>query len=147
MHARRQIRDAVVALLTGLTTTGSRCHTGRTRPLAKDHAPTLLVYTFEETSDDDVMSRPAKIARSLMLAVEGRVTASDPPDDTLDAIAEEVETALGVNPTFGLAGVKNTRLTATRITTESPGERHVGEIRLEFTVEYRTRADAPGTFA
>jgi len=143
MHARQQIRDAVVALLTGLPTTGARVHAGRTRPLAEDHDPTLLVYTTEERSQADTIGRPVATLRELTLRVEGRVvSAAVPPDDALDDIAAEVEAAIGADPTLGL-GVIDSELTATRILAQAPGQRQAGEITLDYLITYRTRENAP----
>ena len=48
LHVRTQLRHAAVELLDGLPTTGDRVYRGRRRPLANDHAPSLLVYTDDE---------------------------------------------------------------------------------------------------
>ncbi len=143
-HVRAQIREAFAARLTGLTTTGPRVYAGRTRPLAKDHDPALLVYATEETSDVAAMGAPATATRALTVMVEGRVSGSAPPDETLDAIAAEVETAIGANwKAGGLA--KEVTLVATRLRAQAPGESQLGEVALEFRVSYRTREGAPET--
>ena len=143
-HVRSQIRDAVVAALENLPTTGSRVYAGRTRPLAKDHAPTILVYAIEESSDVDAMGANATLFRNLTLAVEGRVIGAETPDAALDRIAAEVEPAIVADPTLG--GIaREVTLTATRINAQAPGESQAGEIRMEFRVQYRTIESAPQT--
>lgn len=141
-HARKQIRDAAVALLAGLASTGTRVFHGRVRPLPADHDPYLLVYAFEETIEPSSIGRPIALDRFLTLAVEGRAVSSGVPDDILDQIAAEVEAALAADPTLGV-GVLDTQLIAVRINVEAPGEKQAGEVRMEFRVHYRTRENAP----
>jgi hypothetical protein len=141
-HVRSQLRAAGVADLTGLPTTGANVFSGRTRPLKADHPPSLLVYMVEERSDTDAMG--GILARDVKLAVEGRTVTPDPPDDLLDTIALEVETAITTAPLLGGLALEVT-LTATRILTLAQGESHTGEIRMEFRVQYRTRENAPAT--
>ena len=47
-HVRKQIRDAIVTLVTGLTTTGSNVFAGRTYALQDSELPALRVYTGDE---------------------------------------------------------------------------------------------------
>lgn len=143
-HVRKQIRDRLVALLTGLPTTGQNVFPGRTRPLGADHPPTLLVYAIEEPADLQSGGEPPTQGRALTVAIEGRVIGPDVPDDALDAIAAEVETAIGANQLLG-GLVKEVTLTATRITTQAPGQSQAGEARLEYRVTYFTNEGAPET--
>lgn len=144
LHARRQIRDEAERILKGLPTTQDRVFTGRTRVLTAAQMPALLIYAIEEVSDLHAKGDPAKLMRTLTLAVEGRVTAAEPPDDTLDSIAREVEEVLG--GTMLGDGVLSQTLTATRINTQAPGESHIGEIRMEFAVTYLTTEADPTSF-
>lgn len=146
-HLRKQLRDAAVEALTGLPTTADRVKVGRTRPLPKDHAATLLVYTRSETSSRSANGRPPKLDRTVILDVEGRVSMADVPDDTLDQIAVEVEAALWgtVDPvgTFLNGLVMNLRLVSTEIITQADGDKHIGGIRLEYQAIYRTAEGTP----
>jgi hypothetical protein len=147
-HVRKQIRDAVVARLTGLATTVDQVFAGRTRPLADEHAPTLLVYAREEASRFQAMGGTGRpLERRLRLAVHGKVSlAATDPEDTLDTIALEVERAMmSGDETFG-GLVESVVLTATDIAAEGPddgGNRRRGDIRLTYDIEYATRADQP----
>lgn len=142
-HVRTQIRDAAIAALTGLPTTQHRVYAGRTRPLPAHHEPALLVYTREEVSERDAAGRPPILAREVTLVVEGRVHVAVAPDDMLDQIASEVESALAADPR--LAGkALDTMLRRTAIEALADGERHVGSVRMEFVVQYRTTQTAPG---
>jgi hypothetical protein len=147
-HVRQQIRDAVVTGLTGLTTTGSRVYPGRTRPLAKGHDATLLVYTRSETGERTVQGAPGKITRRCLLDIEGRVSTAGVPDDMLDTIASEIETAMAALINFGTARVlgglaMNLEYLGTDIIAEADGERHDGGVRVQYRVTYRTVEGAP----
>lgn len=141
-HLRAQIRDAVVAALTGLPMTGSRVYSGRTRALAQGYAPTLLVYAIEERSGIHAMGNRAPLVRALTIAIDGLVSGIDPPDGALDQIANEIEPAMVADPSFG-GIVKAIELVATRITARADGEAVLGEIHLEYQITYRTKEDAP----
>lgn len=151
-HVRKQIRDAVVAGLTGLPSTADRVYAGRTRPLQSGHDPTLLVYTRAETSQRAVLGRPPKIERRCTLHVEGRVSTATPPDDLLDQVAAEIEAGIAALINYGtavfLGGLaQNVQLTATEMVAESEGERHIGGVRVEYLVTYRTVEGAPTVVA
>jgi hypothetical protein len=66
------------------------------------------------------------------------------PDDTLDAIALEVEPAMVAD--FTLGGLaREVTLMSTTIETVAPGDAHAGEVSMEYHVFYRTRENAPET--
>lgn len=143
-HVRTQLRQAAVALLTGLPTTGARVWRGRIRTLAADHAPSLLVYTNDEEIVLAHQGTPAVQDRSVDLMVEGRANAteSDALEDLLDVIAAEVEPAILDNWSFG-GLASHTVLTKTRARIEAKGDRLNGGIRLEFRVTYSTAEGHP----
>ena len=90
-HLRKQIRDRIIANVSNLTSTGSRVYQTRLYPVASVSLPTLLVYTVSETSEPETMSRPRKIIRRVDFALEGMVNGTSGLDDSLDAIAKDVE--------------------------------------------------------
>ena len=144
-HVRHQIRQAIVAALTGLSTTGARVHSGRTHPLGQDHAPTLLVYAVSERAQIHAMASggmSAILLRDLTVAIEGRVIMAGVPDDVLEEIAGEVEVAMMADPSLG-GLTQEVTLLATSINTQSPGQSQAGEVRLDYRVVYRTRENAP----
>ncbi|MFL9823438.1 hypothetical protein [Rhodoplanes sp. SY1] len=144
-HVRRQIREAFVALVTGLPTTGPRVHSGRVRPLGSGHEPCLLVYATDESAERATIGRNPLLARTLLVAVEGRVSvaSAQAAEDLLDTIAAEIEARVaGSSPRLG-GLASDLVLAATRILVTAEGHRHDGEIRLLFRVSYRTRAEAP----
>jgi hypothetical protein len=145
VHARTQVRNALKALLTGLATTGDQVFVGRTRQLGSDHPPALLIYTNTTDFAVEAQHTPRPLANDLQLFVEGRVVKSAPPDDILDQIELEVATAIGADTTLG-GLIKDIVLRRSTTSAQAPGERHEGEVRMEFMVEYRTPENAPGTF-
>ena len=139
-HARQQIRDAVAALLTGLTTTGSHVFQSRVYRLQASELPALLVYTNSETVERSHMT--SGLVRELTLRVEGIAKALADIDDTLDTIGAEVEAALGGQEP---AGVEDLVLQSADVTINGEGEQQVGAIVMDFLVRYRTNQAAPET--
>jgi hypothetical protein len=153
-HARTQVRDAVIAAVTGLATTGASVFAGRTRNLGTRHPPALLVYARETRTVADTQRGVAvrKLAHTLRLFVEGRVSRSAANanedvarklEDQLDQVELEVGAAIGADATLG-GKVKDILLIGSTLSAQAPGESHEGEVRMEFEVQYRTAEDAPG---
>jgi hypothetical protein len=136
-HLRQQIRAAAVSALTGLASTGARVYAGRSRPLAKNHEPTLLVYTQQELSARSFNGNPPVLERVMSLVIEGRVSTAGEPDDALDQIAKDIEAAMWTHRRFGGIAI-DTRLADTIIATEAEGERQSGSIRLTYEVRYQS---------
>lgn len=86
-HMRTQIRNAVRDALVGLPATADRVYVGRTRPLAANHLPTLLIYAREEATRREANGMPPDLHHELTLDIEARVAMADVPDDALDEIA------------------------------------------------------------
>ena len=142
-HLRKQIRDAVVARLTGLATTGARVHGGRTLPLSDNFSPTLFVYARAERSRTEAMGGAGRpLARQVKLVIHGYVSlAATDPEDTLDQIALEVERAMMAEETFG-GLVVAIELSETDVNAELDDQRRrLGEIRLTYDIDYSTAAD------
>jgi hypothetical protein len=136
MHVRNQIRDAVVALLTGLPETGSRVYKARVYPLHQVQLPGLLVFTKEE--DSQRLNQNGDLVRDLVILVQAYVRATAAMDDDIDQIAVECEEALESDPTLsGL--VKNyAGIGATRISTGVQNEMPYGVGEFEFLYTYVT---------
>jgi hypothetical protein len=147
LHVRRQLVNAVVQVLANLATTGPRVHADRTWPVESGATPCLLVYARNERSGSDTMGGPSRrLRRELTLSVEGLVAETGDSDATLDAIAFEVETALAADPKLGGLCL-DLQITSTDIAANAEGETRQGRIRLDFTIIYRTAANAPGVTA
>ena len=68
-HVRRQIREQVGTVLTGLTTTGSNVYQSRVYPLEDGNLPGLVIYTKSETSEPVVVNANKLLFRDLTLGV------------------------------------------------------------------------------
>lgn len=143
-HMRKVIRDAVVAALTGLTSTGSNVHATRTQPLEAGHLPALCVYTLDENSELHNMGPGRSLLRDLSLVVEAVAQANGEIDDTLDQIALEVEAAMNADTTFG-GKTYDCFLASTRIAVRGAGEKDTGSAVMTFMLRYRTLAANPST--
>lgn len=143
-HARKQIRDAVKALLIGAAGVGDRVMIGRSRNLGARHGDTILIYTSEETSQRDANGAPPILARPVTLHIEIRVVRDDPPDDDLDAIAVEVEQRMSADRSLG-GRLRNMQLTGSQGGAEAIGVSHHGGLRLDYRLTYRTPEGAAAT--
>lgn len=146
MHQRKAIRDRVVQMLTGLATTGSNVFATRLYPVDAASLPALLVYTLSEESQFDTLGTSRRLLRTLELQIEGLAQVNNTLDDTLDAIAKEVEIVLASDPTFG-SSARDSMLRRTSIAVQKDGEKETGSIVLNFAVTYRTAATNPEAIA
>ena len=143
-HIRQQIRDAVVARLTGLATTGGNVFGSRVYPIQPNEMPGVLVYSLRETADAETMGHPRLLVRRADIAVEVLATANADLDDTLDTAAKEIEVAIAADMTLG--GVcRDIMMTATDITLKGDGDKIAGSARLTFEVIYTTAENDPET--
>lgn len=148
-HARKQIRDAVVALVTDLATTGRNVFPSRVYSLADEELPSLSVFTGDAGNDEVVtkvtLGSPGKrplFKRDCPLLIEGHAKVSDDIDDVLDQIALEVEIAMSNPITIGARDVPaQLRSTAKELSGE--GEDQIGVVRLLYTVTYVTAENTP----
>ena len=136
-HARQKIRDAVVALVTGLTTTGSRVFDTRLYNLEpSEDLPGLVIYTKNESSERSDFS-PNNYSRELEVIIEGYAETNSLVENVLDTISLEVENVMGANPLLSNTATTS-ELNATEIEFDVMGEKPIGIIRLTYSVTYYT---------
>lgn len=142
VHLRRQIREAAAAALTGLTTTQARVFASRVRALQASDLPALRIFCDDEVVQNLTMGPHRERERTLKLVVEGCCAANADMDDTLDAIAKEVEVALDNNQDLGV-GVK--WIEPREIKSEFMGnaETIIAVVRMEFEARYYAAKGAP----
>ena len=143
VHQRRRIRESVKGLLTGATSAGASVFTGRTVPLA-DIDQAILVFARDEQAQRGTMGRSGRqLDRVLQLHVEGRVAlASTDPEDTLDAMAADIERAMAGNETLdGMA--RDSHLASTELDARASSDMREGIVRLTYVVEYSTPDNDP----
>jgi hypothetical protein len=140
-HVRKQIRDALATAVTGLSTTGANVYTSRVYPISSASLPALLVYTKDESSEYETITKPRTILRTLSAVIDIYVKGNTTYDDTIDTIAAEVETALTDVTLSGLAK----DLMITGFTTEFSGDpdQPVGTATLSIDIEYVTIEQSP----
>lgn len=144
-HLHKQIRDAIVTALTGLTTTGSRVYANRLQPLPDALSPTLLVTLDEETATPLTFHPSPIYERELRLTVSAVAKATSGLDDTLDQISKEVEVALASGIT--LSG-RRLDFTYTGMSFDDElADKPVGIKRMNFTVTFTAAANAPDTLS
>ena len=136
-HVRKQIRDAVITTLTGLSTTGSNVFRSRIYPLESNKIPGLCVFSKSEAKTFDTLTRPRSINRVLEIGVEAYVKATSDYDNTLDTIAVEVEEAIASDVTLGSLA-KDTQVTSFEADFSGEGEQPVAIGRFTVEVIYRT---------
>lgn len=144
-HVRRQIRDAAVVLLTGLSITGSRVYKSRVQRLESTDLPCLLVNTDSEQIEAQTIVLNAVLERQLNLSVRILVQNSTTFDDVVDAIIKDIEIAINASSASktlnGLA--ENIEMKNIEVSVDATGEQPIAEVTLTFLVTYYTLANAP----
>ena len=90
-HIHKQIRDALVASLADLTTTGPNVFANRVYPLTDAELPALRISMDEEEADEQV---DGIMQREVYCIVEACAKLGAALDDVLDQISLEVESVL-----------------------------------------------------
>jgi hypothetical protein len=140
-HVRRQIREAVAALLTGLTTTGANVFQSRLQPLPDNKLPALKIITDAEQLEPLDISGNF-VNRSLTVGVIAVAKAVSDVDDVIDEIIKEVEIKLATDRTLsGL--VKDIVLVSIDIDMSGETEKNTGQAIMNFTANYFTTVAAP----
>ena len=134
-HARKQIRDAIVAKLTGLTTTGSKVYASRVWPMGSDKLPGLIVYTVKEAAEITTMGAVRNSYRQLEVAIDIYAKGSG-VDDTVDQIAQEIKTALNTDQTLG-GLTKDLMLESINIKLNGTGDKNTVVSNLIYVAEYQ----------
>ena len=141
---RQQIRERIVVLCQGLTTTGNRVFDSRVYNFSQTTLPALAVYALSENSERDAFQSTDGLARTVDVMVEGYTQQTEELEDTLDTISAEVETAVAADPTLN-GKAKDTFLSNTEISLTGEGDLPMGVIRMTWTVSYRTKTTLPET--
>lgn len=142
-HVRKQIRDAAITVLTGLTTTGARVKNSPVYPLQEADLPGLRVFTQSESAQ--VVIQKSR-ERRLILVVEACVKSASGYADAVDLIAKEVETALDANSKLGGLCIEIAPV-GFEEGQDAAGEQPVAVGRMRFEVLYYTAKGTPGANA
>lgn len=114
-HVRTQLRDAIATALSGLPSLGTNVFKSRLYNLADGQIPAACVYFMKEDIENISPARvqPSLQRRDIRTAIVIAVKADDGEvEDTLDAVALEVEDKLFEDPTFNRLAVESSLLYA-----------------------------------
>lgn len=143
-HQRTLIRQKVIELLMREKSPGeyptiaeSRVMSTRVTPFWESELPAINVYNG--TDRVEVYNQaPRQLRHEFSLMVECVADAqTDGLDDTLDALAREVERVISINDRLE-GECADILLNNTETTIRENGDRFIGAARLEFRVEYYT---------
>jgi len=138
-HKRKLIRDAVVAALTGLTTTGVNVSVDPVYDIEAVKLPQLVITTGDESADPVAYGSGYRTyQRVLNLSIEAIAQATTGLADTLDQIALEVETAINADPTLA-ATAMDAVLTGIRQQIEKASQ-PIGRMSIDYDITYVTEA-------
>lgn len=140
-HIRKQLRAAVKAAVTGLTTTGARVFDARVYPLQAAELPALVIYVSDRV-DPLTVDVPDLQRRDMDVRIEGYASAATNVHDTLDLIGKEVEIALSAALTVAGASVTLT-YTGSDVDGSAEGDAPKGVIVMRFITDLYTAAGAP----
>lgn len=140
-HVRQQIRDQFVTVLkAGVSLVSRRVYATRVYPLTQAKLPAITVTLSSESSELMVMGATMaskSLDRTVDVVVSIYENATASIDSALDAIAVQVEEAIGADYTFG-GLAKHSVLTSTSIDFSGETEQPVGIATLTFSVRYVT---------
>ena len=133
-HLRRQIRQAIVTKLTGLTTTGSKVFASRMWPLSLDDLPGLIVYANSENIQRLEIGVQNTQLRNLEISIDA-IAKGTTAETVLDTICVEVEEAMAVDKKLSNLAI-DSELTSTQIR-QAQAESEFFIASLRYAVTYR----------
>lgn len=145
-HAREQIREAFRIALVGNTDAGSNVFVGRTYPIQAALTKAIIIYTLNESAEPATigsLGSARSYQRDLTVIVEGFSKSNASTEQTLDDLAIDIETFIESDASLRSL-VDDYYLSNTEMQLEA-NETPIGNIRLSYTVRYRTRPGAPET--
>ncbi len=140
-HVRKQIRDQFVTILAAnVPLVSRRVFATRVYPLTQAKLPALTVTVGSESSGLMTMGATMgskSLDRTVDISVSVYENATASLDSAIDAIAVQIEEAIGAD--FTLGGIaKESVLTSTSIDFSGETEQPVGIATLTFSVRYIT---------
>lgn len=144
-HARRSVRDAAIADLAGLATTGANVFASRLSPLEESEMPGWYVMLRDEDASE--ANAIGAFERNGQLVIEGWALGSDGLEDLLDTMAAEAEAALYAADGTMMALLHNFGAPRTQQDMPATGTsgQAIGKVRLLIPVTYRTAIADPTT--
>ncbi|WP_334130169.1 hypothetical protein [Sneathiella sp.] len=136
MLERLRLRNDVVArLLAANTDAGENVSKDRIDDMPEGDCPAICVYTLDESGDNVSESRAPIFKSEITLQIDVAVAATEGWGVKLDAICEQIETALLHSPAF-LAEFERVASYNTRITQRPGGEVAVAIASIQLGLVY-----------
>lgn len=133
MTTRAQWRNAVVAAVTGLTTTSARVYQARADALNDDELPGLIVLDPEEAIEDVSPEHTPERQLTITIAAHAKGLGAALTDQ-LDTMSGEVEAAIEADATIVSLGCALLRSTEKEFSDQ--GEQTLGRITLTYLAYY-----------
>lgn len=141
-HVRKQLRDQVAVLVTGLVTYAVNVYKNRKYPVDSSELPCLIVQTGDEEIELLTIDYPAQQLRREQLIITVIAETTTGLDDMLDEICKDIEVVLAGSVTVA----KNFKLESTSgIEPNVVGDKPVGVVDMRFVGEVYTLENAPFT--
>ena len=150
IHPRARIRQALVERLSlrvdGVypTMAKDKVFASRVKPLFDQLFPAILLYTSDETVEENqyVGDGFTPLTRNLSVEIEAAVKGSEKLDDDLDLFALQIENALdGFQIPERLSDVISLMKTESAAVVD--GSKTYGVVKLTYQVSYRTEVKQP----
>ena len=133
-HKRKDIRAAVLTMLTGATDAGANVFSNRTYNYEQAELPSLNINLDSETAVPRSLSSRQSI-RNIKMRIEVRAEANDDVEGILDDIATQIEDIFEQDRSLSGTAI-STIYQQTENEVDSNGERIVGKMILTFEVQY-----------
>jgi len=134
-HKRQKIRHAMRGILAAHPDLTGRVFTTRARPVEQAELPVVILYGLEESAER--ITYQGALQRSLVVAVEIRISSAGFLDDALDNLCALVEALFAMNRNIGGLALDSV-LSATSIGLDGEGEARQAIATLRYTVKYST---------
>ncbi len=144
-HAHKQIRDAVVTKLTGLSHTASNVFGSRFYPVRKSETPALLVTNGDEFISVGSVGAQTIQIRRLEIIIEAVVAGKDDIGHILDSIRMNVDNAMFLDPTLGVNVKDMEEPEHDEIEIDDNSSLPIVTQRFIYPVTYKTVEGSPGT--
>jgi len=139
MHKRTAIRNAAVAALTGLPTTGVNVFVDEPHDVSEASLPCLRIDDVDEPISYESGTTPRQQLRSYALTIKSQVQSSGAGHDLRDTSAGEVETAMAAQVAAGLSGlVSEVEYQGAEFGMDGSGSTPIFEATLTYVFAYYT---------
>lgn len=143
-HVRKQVRAAILALVTGLTSTGARVSANRATPKPAARGIDIVVRTPGEQSQDASMDGQQDRIIRARLDITTKGASEDAVADALDQSAVEIELAIDADRTLGSLA-QSMEYRGADLALNGDGERILGTLSIAYDVTVYTDRGDPET--